>query len=164
MVVLAFFGFAKSNSELDFLGLFHAKQGQEASLSDKPEANIKPETPSTATVIGSIVINGRNVSAEDVKQVRVKDQTAVQPARLSNNRFVLREVEIPRDRLLEIAIDLNDGRSPSQLFKLPQANKENTIDLREVLLEAKQISVNQRKTGQRNNPTIIIRNQNIQTN
>ena len=161
LVALVFFAFAKSNSEFDFMGIFYGKQGHETPA-QKPTADTKSETP--VTVTGRIRINNRNASAEDVKQVYIKDQTTVQPVMLANNTFTLRNVDVPSDKLITIAIDLKNGSSPSQQFRLPKPKADNVVDLGEVLLEVRQSTVIQRSTGKRSSPTVIINNQNIQRN
>ena len=160
-VAAVFFAFAKSNSEFDFLGLFHAKQGSETA-NPIPPAVTKSEAPATATVIGSVKVNGRNVSAEDVKQVYIKGATAGPRATLDNDRFKLSRVKIPVDRLVSIAIDLKDGRSTSELFDLPEPNENSVIDVGEVLLDVKPAPTTRPRGGSPIRPTIIINNQNIQ--
>ncbi len=155
-----FLAWAKPGSKLDFFGWFKVEQG-----GNTTEATT-PSRVNTVTVVGSLKINNRNAWSEDVKKVYIKNQTIGGQNTLSNNQFVLRDVEVKRDKLVEIAFDLKNGLSKSALFILHQPNEYNTVDMGEVLIEVKPPTSKNWKAGSSTagGPTIIINNQNIQNN
>jgi internalin A len=156
-MIALFLAWAKPGSKLDFFGWFKVEQGSEA----KPEKT-EPAVPSSVTVVGSIKINGINAKTEEVKRVYLKGKTLVPPTTLSGNIFKLNEVDIPQNRIIEIAIDLKDvDISPSALFTLPEANKNNVADLGEVLIEVTRPKPSKSNGGKTLPPTVIINNTNI---
>ena len=82
---------------------------------------------------------------------------------MDNNIFRLRDVMIPTDKLITIALDLKDGRSASAMFKLPQP-QDNISDLGEVLIEVKPPTGKSKAQGGNAQPQIVINNTNIQNN
>jgi hypothetical protein len=114
------------------------------------------------TVVGSIKINNQNAWSEDIKRVFVKGQTLGGQNTLSNNQFVLRDVNFKADKIIEIVIELRgkDNLSHSALFKLPIANSDNVSDVGEVLIEIK----SPEQTYSKNKifiPKIVIVNKNV---
>ena len=158
-----FLAFAKPGSKLDFLGWFKVEQGPETP-SHKPSAE-KVAT-STITVIGTIKINNRNARPDQVNSVYVKGETAGARASVDMNGFRLREVRIPKDRLITIAIDLPSDQSASQLFRIPELDPDGVANLGEVLLTVDYSKPSRKpsKGKATGSPTIIINNQNIQKN
>jgi hypothetical protein len=116
--------------------------------------------PNSVTVIGSVKINNRNAWSDDVKAVYIKGQTLGDRKMLSNNVFVLRDVQVKNDKIIEVAFDLKNGLTNSVAFKLPQPDKDNVSDVGEVLIEVKPPA----KGAVSGAPQIIINNQNIQNN
>jgi len=151
---------ARPGSKLDLLGLT-VEQGSNSNHND---SQIPPTQP-TVTVVGSVKINNYNAWSEDVKRVYIKDQTLGGQNTLSNNKFVLRDVHIKPDKIIEVAIDLKSGLSNSEMFKLPTPDKDNVCDLGEVLIEVKPDSPKKRNSSKSNlQPQFIIINNNIQNN
>ncbi len=153
VLVVIFFVYARDNSEFEIFNLFRAKQGQD----DKPiiEA-VDPNL--NLTIVGSIKLNNRNATAEEVKKVYIKGNSLVAPTTLSGNIFRLAGVDIPKDKLIEISVELKGiSEPPSAFFRIPKANKDNIADLGEVLIEYKQVSKNSGKPSSagRNTPFII---------
>jgi hypothetical protein len=137
--------------------LFEVKQGEEQETNTKDKvANL------TLTVIGSIKLNNRNATADEIKKVYIKGNTLTAPATLSGSAFKLRDVDIPQDKIIEIAVDFKDGSSASALFTLPTANTNNVSDLGEVLIETKTKQISGNKSNIRNNNpvNVIINNLN----
>jgi hypothetical protein len=157
---VVFFALARGGSEIEIPNVFRAKQGGDTPIADTKNEAVNP----TLTIVGSIKLNNRNATAEEVKKVYIKGNTLAGRTTLSGNRFVLEEVEIPKSKIIEIAVDLKDvPTSPSELFKVPKADKDNISDLGEVLIEYKQANKNSRKSGGagKNVPFIVINNSNI---
>lgn len=160
VIITLFLLWARTGSKLDFLGLFKVEQG-----TDPKQENIPPKALRQITVVGSVKINNRNAKAEEVKKVYIKSKggTLVAPTTLSGNIFKLNSVEIPDDKIIEIALDLKGIEiPPSALFSVPDPNANNVSDLGEVLIEVtwpKPSKINGRKAPAM--PNIVINNTNI---
>ncbi len=135
---------------------FSLKTGEEPNPATSTE---KAAEISALTIIGSIKINGRNIAAHDVARVYVKGNNLVQPVLPSNNQFRLQGVLMPKDNLIEIALDFKNGLSAAQLLLLPKP-QNGVADLGELLITFQPPTGGQK--GKNAPPTIIINNQNIQ--
>jgi len=158
-IIFVFLAWAKPGSELDFFGWFKVKQGTEEqkdlSKMQATQAVIQP-----ITVVGSIKINNRNATAEEVKKVYIKGEALIAPSTLNGNSFRIRSVPIPDDKIIEISLDIKGlDISPSAMFKLPHPDKDNVANLGEVLLEVKW--PRKSNSGKTSAPTIVINNTNM---
>jgi len=157
-IVFVFLAWAKPGSELDFFGWFKVKQGTEQKT-ESPKMHETQTTNQSITVVGSIKINNRNATAEEVKKVYVKGKTLIPPTTLSGNIFKLRQVDI-QDKTIEIALDIKGvDIPPSAFFKLPQPDADNIVDLGEVLVDV--TWPKKSNSGKGSAPTIIINNTNM---
>ena len=141
---------------------FKFEQGNEQKKDSTTETKAQAIS-QTVTIVGTVKINNRNAWSDDVKKVYIKGQTLGAQNTLSNNKFVLRDVAIKPDKIIEIAIDLKNNLSNSEMFKLPQPDKDNVSDVGEVLIEVKP-PVKSKTQGVNSLPQLIINNTNIQNN
>jgi internalin A len=169
MLALAIFGYT-------IYKMFNSNRASEASLTQNSinvkvgEENINKKAEetveTTVTIIGSVKINSKNAWAEDVKNVRIKGQTLGGQNTLNSNGFILRDVNVKSDKIIEIVIDLRGkgDLSDSRMFKLPLPDKDKVSDVGEVLIEVKPPSSKSNGQGKASPALMIINNQYIQIN
>jgi len=137
-------------------------------VSPKPVTPVEPQpNPHTTTstpevekvsVIGRITINDRKATRNDIKEVFVKNDNLVNRESLSGDQFTLKEVEIPKDKRLDIAFTFPDDSVDSRVFNVSNI-REGKCDIGEIRITVKQTKPT--KTGGPARPVYIINNGNI---
>ncbi|MDD2776110.1 MAG: hypothetical protein PHU06_09150 [Gallionella sp.] len=123
----------------------------------------KVEPIASVTVVGSIKLNNRNATTEEITKVYIKGKTSVNPTTLSGNRFRLEGVNIPANKIIEIEVEIKGVSSPHSAFFTAPPAINNVVDLGEVLIEVKPSRV-KTGNGKSNAPQITIINTNVQNN
>lgn len=110
---------------------------------------------STATVIGSVYLNGKPAKSSEVVEVKVKGVNTVNPTSLAGNQFTLRNVPLPSDSRLEIALVFPDNIEEARVFNIG-GPKDGVVDIGEL-----RVQLEAPAAGSGSTPRITIVNKNI---
>lgn len=105
---------------------------------ERPSVPTSPIQPALITLTGTISLNGHSPRNGEIMRVYLKDNTLVQPVTPDGNTFVLKDVPMPEDNLVRVALDLQDRPSVSQQFLL-KSPKNGIFDLGECTFSSSQM-------------------------
>lgn len=109
-----------------------------------------------ATVVGSVYLNGQPAKSSEVMEVKVKGVNTVNPTSLAGNQFTLRNVPLPSDRRLAIALVFPNNIEEARVFNIGAPNSNGVVDIGEL-----RVQVEQPAAGSGSAPKITILNRNI---
>ncbi len=151
LFLILFFAFAKSGSKFSIEGFVSGEQG----------TNIESDNPinSPSTIVGYLKINNKNASPTEVRKIYLKGKPLVSPATINQNGFRLENVIVPKNKIIEIEVEMIDGKLGSNLIQLGEPSENGIYTVPEILLYFNTLP---KKNTAKN--FIIIHNQNIQSN
>jgi hypothetical protein len=158
LVVTALIGFfcLERSGKIDIFKVLSIVVDPPKAEGDSPSSSISDEQ-TYVTVIGSVFINQRKATSDDVSEVGVRGNNIVNPVSLSGNQFTLRNVPIPSDKRLEIAITFMDNRQESRVFNIGLPDAHGRVDIGELRITYQDLEDELR----RKKTVIVIQNNNI---
>jgi hypothetical protein len=125
------------SGKINIFGLFDI----EATKNTPPPVEVQdtPPQPQLVSVKGTVLINDKRATSDEVTDVLIKGNNSVKPVALtSKSQFMLEDVEYPEENhLLKIAVVFKGGFEEYDFFKVKDKVKDGVIDVGDVRITYK---------------------------